>query len=70
MWTSIYVANTKKQADKMRQALEAEGILTNIHQLGADSSRCLFEIQVLASEVEEAQAVLCSEACAVLVKRP
>ncbi len=54
----------------MRQALEAEGILTNIHQLGADSSRCLFEIQVLASEVEEAQAVLCSEACAVLVKRP
>jgi hypothetical protein len=59
MWTSIYVANTKKQADKMRQALEAEGILTNVRPIGADTAKSLFEIQVLASEVEEAQAVLC-----------
>lgn len=53
------MANTKKQADKMRQALEAEGILTNVRPIGADTAKSLFEIQVLASEVEEAQAVLC-----------
>ena len=43
----------------MRQALEAEGILTNVRPIGADTAKSLFEIQVLASEVEEAQAVLC-----------
>ncbi len=61
MWTSIYVANNKLQANKMRSALEAEGILTDIRPLGgaADSSDCIFEIRVLESEVEEAQDIVC-----------
>ncbi len=62
MWTSIYVADTDKQAARIQKLLEKEGILTNVHPLGAEAAHCLFEIQVMASEVEEARAVLCGEA--------
>jgi hypothetical protein len=61
MWTSIYVANNKKQADKMKEALDDEGILTNIRSVGSNiNDDGIFEIQVLESEVEEAQTIVCS----------
>lgn len=61
MWTSIYIANNKKQADHLKQLLSAEGILANIRPVGlaAATGDGMFEIQVLESEVEEAQAIVC-----------
>ena len=60
MGTSIYVANNKAQADSMQSALEAEGIMTNVRPVGAAASLDgVFEVQVLESEVEEAQGVVC-----------
>ncbi len=61
MWTSIYIANNKKQADKLKALLDENGILTNIRPVGlaASTGEGMFELQVLESEVEEAQAVIC-----------
>lgn len=61
MWTSIYIANNKKQADSLKQLLSNEGILANIRPVGlaATIGDGMFEIQVLESEVEEAQMIVC-----------
>lgn len=61
MWTSIYIANNKKQADSLKQLLSNEGILANIRPVGlaATTGDGMFEIQVLESEVEEAQTIVC-----------
>jgi len=61
MWTSIFVAATKGQAEKICERLEAEGILTD--RKAVDSQRkANFEIRVLASEVEEARDIVCNMA--------
>lgn len=60
MWKSIYVANNKAQADSMQSALEAEGIMTHIRPAGTENALDgIFEVQVLESEVEEAQGIVC-----------
>lgn len=60
MWTSIYVANNKAQADKMQMALETEGFMTNVRSVGHEALHsAIFEVQVLESEAEEAQSVIC-----------
>lgn len=61
MWTSIYVANNKQQAESLRSALEAEGILTDIRPIGGAGIHTtgIFEIRVPATEVEEAENVVC-----------
>ncbi len=62
MWTSIYIANNKKQADKLKNLLSTEGFMVHIRPIGsaAASGDGMFEIQVLGSEVEEAQTVICA----------
>lgn len=64
MWTSIYIANNKKQADSLKQLLGNEGILANIRPVGiaAATGEGMFEIQVLESEVDEAQTIVCQGA--------
>lgn len=61
MWTSIYIANNRKQADHLKTLLSNEEILTNIRPVGiaATTGEGMFEIQVLESEVDEAQAIVC-----------
>ena len=60
MWKSIYVANNKEQADSMQSALEAEGIMTHVRPAGTETALDgIFEVQVLESEVEEAQGIVC-----------
>lgn len=61
MWTSIYIANSKNQAERLKQLLDENGILANIRPVGAAASTGvgMFEIQVLESEVEEAQMIVC-----------
>ena len=34
MWTSIYIANNKKQADKLKALLDENGILTIDNKIG------------------------------------
>lgn len=61
MWTSIYIANNKKQAENLKQLLSDDGILANIRPVGlaATTGEGMFEIQVLESEVDEAQTIVC-----------
>ena len=59
MWTSIFVAATKGQADKICERLEAEGILTDRKSVSSQR-KANFEIRVPASEVEEARDIVCS----------
>lgn len=60
MWKSIYVANNKEQAASMQSALEAEGIMTHVRPAGMETALDgIFEVQVLESEVEEAQGIVC-----------
>ena len=61
VWTSIYVANNKTQADRMCSALKSEGIMTDVRTIGSmeHGKSGIFEIRVLESEVEEAQNIVC-----------
>ncbi len=61
MWTSIYIANSKNQADQLKQMLDENGILSNIRPVGAAATTGVgfFEIQVLESEAEDAQTIVC-----------
>ncbi|MCI5568217.1 MAG: hypothetical protein PUI81_04285 [Veillonellaceae bacterium] len=63
MWTSIYVASNKEQADKIKSQLEEGGIMTNVRALGhqSDDESQSYEIRVLASEIDEAQEILCGQ---------
>ena len=63
MWTVIYVVTGREQADKIRAALLAEGILADARAAGMSlSGDGLFEILVLESEAEEAMGILCRHA--------
>lgn len=61
MWTSIYIANNKKQADNLKDLLARDGFMVNIRPIGSAAANGdgMFEIQVLESEVEEAQTIIC-----------
>ena len=61
MWTSIYIANNRKQAESLKKLLSDEGILANIRPVGlaATTGDGMYEIQVLESEVDEAQTIIC-----------
>ncbi|MBP2661596.1 MAG: hypothetical protein H6Q69_4628 [Firmicutes bacterium] len=64
MWTVIYIAKNKAQADKLKNLLCTEGILANTRQAGVASvvGDGLYEILVLESEADEAHAILCQHA--------
>jgi hypothetical protein len=61
MWTVIYIATNRTQAEKLKNLLCSEGILANTRQAGVASvvGDGLYEILVLESEADEAHAVLC-----------
>lgn len=63
MWTVIYIASNKKQADFFKNLLCSEGVLANTRAVGSSASGDgMFEILVLESEVEEAHAIICQHA--------
>ncbi len=63
MWTSIYIARNKRQADALKSLLDNEGILVNARAAGTSAvGDGIYEIQVLESEVDEAQMILCQQA--------
>ncbi|MCK9478633.1 MAG: hypothetical protein M0R40_03915 [Firmicutes bacterium] len=60
MWTVVYMAQGKEMAEKVRQALEQQGVLVKLKPIGKESKdgdNC-FEILVPAAEVEEAHNII------------
>ena len=59
MWTVIYIATGRAQADKIRAVLLKEGVLADLKPAGMTmSGDGLFEILVLESEAEDANLIL------------
>lgn len=61
MWTVIYIATNRAQAEKLKDLLCAEGILANTRATGvaALNGDGAYEILVLESEANEANEIIC-----------
>ena len=60
MWTVVYIAVNRVQAETLKNLLTSEGILAETRPLGAAGiGDGAHEIVVLHSEVTEAQEILC-----------
>ena len=64
MWTVIYIATNRTQAEKMKDLLCKEGILANTRATGAVGTvgDGAYEILVLESEANEAHEIICQYA--------
>lgn len=61
MWTVVYIAANRAQAEMLKNMLCNEGILANIRPAGIASALGdgLYELLVLESEAGEAHEILC-----------
>ena len=61
MWTVIYIATNRIQADKMKDLLCKEGILANTRGTGSAgvNGDGAYEILVLESEASDASEIIC-----------
>ena len=61
MWTAIYIAINRIQAEKMKDILCTEGILANTRATGVASMNNdgAYEILVLESEANDANDIIC-----------
>ena len=60
MWTVIYIASNRAQAEMLKELLISEGILADIRPSGISMlGDGVHELVVLESEVEEAREILC-----------
>jgi len=60
MWTVVYIAANRTQAEEIKDMLFTEGVLANIRPAGiAMMGDGLYEVMVLESEADEAHAILC-----------
>lgn len=63
MWTVVYIATGRAQADKIRSILFEEGVLADARPAGMSLvGDGLYEILVLESEAEDANLALCRHA--------
>lgn len=61
MWTVLYLAQGREEADKIENALIDAGVLVKVKGIGKDKSgQGVFEISVPQSEVDYAYPVLTS----------
>ncbi|NLW59991.1 MAG: glutamate decarboxylase [Firmicutes bacterium] len=59
MWTVLYVAPNQTMANRIKDFMEAEGILIRLRPIGLrEGSYTNYEILVTEAEIEEAQEVL------------
>lgn len=60
MWTVVYIAPNKKEAEKLEKRLTAEGFLVKLRPIGPQqaSNACSIEILVPESEVDEALEII------------
>lgn len=61
MWTVVYIASNRAQAELFKNVLCNEGVLANIRPAGVVSALGdgMYEILVLESEADEANSILC-----------
>ncbi len=60
MWTVVYIALNRKEADRLERLLATEGFLVKLRMIGltqADNT-CSIEILLPESEVDEAMEVI------------
>ncbi|MCX7780792.1 MAG: DUF2007 domain-containing protein [Negativicutes bacterium] len=64
MWTVVYIAANRAQAEMLKNLLCSEGVLANIRAAGVISALGdgLYEVLVLESEAGEAHEILCQHA--------
>ena len=64
MWTVVYIASNRAQAELFKNVLCNEGVLSNIRPAGVVSALGdgMYEVLVLESEANEAHAILCQHA--------
>lgn len=63
MWTVVYIASNRAQAEMLKNLLCTEGILANTRPAGISMlGDGVYEILVLESEADEAHAILCQNA--------
>jgi hypothetical protein len=63
MWTVVYIASNKNQAERLKNILSEEGILAQIRAVGlSNTGEGLHELLVPESEAEEAHSILCERA--------
>ncbi|MEW6424045.1 MAG: glutamate decarboxylase [Bacillota bacterium] len=60
MWTVVYIAPTKKEAEKIRLVLSGEGILVKLKAIGQPQQgiNCSIEILVPEAEADEALEII------------
>ncbi len=60
MWTAVYIAPHKKEAEKIKEALSGEGFLVKLKSVGlSQTGECgPLEVLVPESEVEEAMEII------------
>ncbi|MBP2650621.1 MAG: hypothetical protein H6Q74_1446 [Firmicutes bacterium] len=60
MWTVVYIAANRSQAEAMKKFLCDEGILANIRSAGFSmQGDGMYDVMVLESEADEAHTILC-----------
>jgi hypothetical protein len=60
MWTVVYIAANRTQAETIKNLLCEESILANIRSAGVSMlGDGLYEVMVLESEADEAHTILC-----------
>lgn len=57
MWTVVYMAHNKEDAEKIKRDLSEEGFLVKIRPIGKEDNR-VYEVLVPNGEVEEVHEVL------------
>ena len=61
MWTVVYLAQSKMEADKIQNALDDAGVLVKIRGIGKDKNgQRVYEIMVPQSEIDYAYPILTS----------
>lgn len=60
MWTVVYIALNKTRAERLKDALIAEGLLVNLRGLSNDSDNMSKAVEILVpeSEAEEAHEII------------
>ena len=61
MWTVIYIANNRVQAETLKMILTEEGILADIRPASVSQTDGMQEILVLESEADEAHTIICGQ---------
>lgn len=61
MWTVVYLAQSKIEADKIEKALDEAGVLVKIRGIGKDKNgQRIYEVMVPQSEIDYAYPILTS----------